>query len=163
VLELARRLRRRDRVLAREASGTLVLLDLHSGQYFSVAGTLRRGEPVDATRLADLARRQRCEGIVAATLLAVRATVGSPRATDLLGALRLGPVRGRALAGLVVAAVRWGSLDSAVGRLLAALLVGASMRPTDALRERATRRPSTERPGSLPWPVLTSRAHDFAP
>jgi hypothetical protein len=35
-LELARRLRRRDRVLAREAAGTLVLLDLDSGQYFAV-------------------------------------------------------------------------------------------------------------------------------
>ena len=100
---------------------------------FDVAETLRRGEPVDATRLAELARRQRCAGIVAAALLAVGATVGSPRASDLLGALRLGPLRGRALAGLVAAAVRWGSLDSLAGRLLAALLVAASMRPADAL------------------------------
>jgi hypothetical protein len=38
VVELARRLRRRDRVLARQAAGTLVLLDLDSGQYFSLDG-----------------------------------------------------------------------------------------------------------------------------
>lgn len=38
MVELARRLRRRDRVLARQAAGTLVLLDLDSGQYFSLDG-----------------------------------------------------------------------------------------------------------------------------
>ncbi len=38
MVELARRLRRRDRVLAREAAGTLVVLDLDSGQYFSLDG-----------------------------------------------------------------------------------------------------------------------------
>ena len=38
MVELARRLRRRERVLARQAAGTLVLLDLDSGQYFSLDG-----------------------------------------------------------------------------------------------------------------------------
>ena len=36
MVDATRRLRRRDRVLAREADGTLVLLDLDSGHYYSL-------------------------------------------------------------------------------------------------------------------------------
>jgi hypothetical protein len=101
---------------------------------FDVAETLRRGGPFDATRLGTLARRQRCAGIVAAALLAVRATVGAPLAGELLDALRLPRWRRRLLGALAAAVARWGALDSPAGRGLAGLLVLASLHPGDALR-----------------------------
>jgi len=101
---------------------------------FDLAETLRRGERVDPERLAGLARRGHCEGIVYAALVAARDAVGAELPSGLLEALRLSPVRARLLARLVTACLRWSGLDRPVHRSLAALLALASMRAGIAVR-----------------------------
>lgn len=101
---------------------------------FDLAETLRRGEPVDSERLAELARRGRCEGIVYAALVAARDAAGAELPSGLLGALRVSPLRARLLARLVTACLRWSGLDRPIHRSLGALLVLVSMRAGVAAR-----------------------------
>lgn len=104
---------------------------------FDLNETLRRGGPFDWPRLAALARRGRCEGIVYTALVAARETLCAEVPAAALDALKLSRPRAALLRRLVAAWLRTGSFHGRAGREAALLLAYASLRPAEAWRSLA--------------------------
>jgi hypothetical protein len=99
---------------------------------FDVAETLRRGEPLDGSRLAALAREGHCEGIVYTAFVAARETLGAEIPAGLLEALGVSAPRAALLRRLIAAWLRRGSFGDRRGRFLSLALAYASLRPREA-------------------------------
>ncbi len=106
---------------------------------FDVAETLRRGGPLDWTRLGSLAREGHCEGIVYAALVAARETLGSELPAGALDSLGLSSGWASLLRRIIAAFLRFGSFvePSLKSRALSLALTYASLRPAEAWKSAA--------------------------
>jgi hypothetical protein len=101
---------------------------------FDVAETLRRGEPLDWTRLGALAREGHCEGIVYVALVTAQGALGAGLPPGSLEFLRISRVRAALLRSLIRVLLADAPFTGRSGRPLTLGLAYASLRPAEAWR-----------------------------